>query len=229
MAQVTMRDSWRIPRLLSLLLSGALLVVPEITLAQRSPVLPVDEAVQDPEFFLFRARVQAALARQDTLELLRIIAPDILNSLGGDGGREEFRRTWSLTQPQRSQLWAALGLVLALGGRFDGDTTFYAPYTYRGTPGDGFETLAVLGRNVLVRVQPSGSAAAVDTVSFEAVGRWREGHRAFPAAHGWEPVRTSKGRAGWVLERDLRSPIDYRAGFVRRDGQWWLDAFVAGD
>jgi hypothetical protein len=212
-----------------LLLTGWMLALPSMGLAQRAAVLPVDEAARDPEFFVFRGRLQAALARQDTTALLRIIAPDILNSLGGDGGREEFRRTWRLAQPNRSELWAALGLVLALGGRFHGDTAFYAPYTFEGVPGDGFETLAVLGRNVLVRAQPTASSAVVDTLSFEAVTRWREGHTGSAAAARWEPVRTSKARTGWVLGHDLRSPHDYRAGFVRRDGQWWLRAFVAGD
>lgn len=194
-----------------------------------SRVAPVDEAVRDPELFVFRARLQMALARQDTTELLRIIAPDILNSFGGDGGREEFRQTWGLAQPNRSQLWATLGFVLALGGRLHGDTAFYAPYTFEGTPGDGFETLAVLGRNVLVRAEPTSTAAVIDTLSFEAVTRWREGGSRSAAPSGWEPVRTSKARTGWVLGRYLRSPIDYRAGFIRRRGQWWLRALVAGD
>jgi hypothetical protein len=212
-----------------LLLAGWVLVLPSVGLAQRAVVLPVDEAVRDPEFFVFRARLQAALARQDTTELLRVIAPDILNSFGGDGGREEFRQTWGLAQPNRSQLWAALGLVLALGGRFQGDTAFYAPYTFGGTPGDGFETLAVLGRNVLVRAKPTATSAVIDTLSFEAVTRWREGHPGSAGAAGWEPVRTSRAKTGWVLGQYLRSPIDYRAGFVRRHGQWWLRALVAGD
>jgi hypothetical protein len=212
-----------------LLLTGWVLALPRAGLAQREAVLPVDEAARDPEFFVFRARLQAAVARQDTTELLRVIAPGILNSFGGDGGREEFRQTWGLHQPNRSQLWAALGFVLALGGRFQGDTAFYAPYTFGGTPGDGFETLAVLGRNVLVRAKPTATSAVIDTLSFEAVTRWREGHPGPAGAAGWEPVRTSRARTGWVLGHYLRSPIAYRAGFVRRHGQWWLRALVAGD
>jgi hypothetical protein len=212
-----------------LLLTGLLVALPGVALAQRAPVLPVDEAPRNPEFFVFRARLQAALAKQDTTELLRILAPDVLNSLGGDGGREEFRRTWELAQPDRSQLWAALGVVLALGGRFQGDTAFYAPYTFEGTPGDGFETLAVLGRNVLVRAAPNSTSAVIDTLSFEAVTRWRETQTGSAAPPEWVPVRTSKARMGWVLGRYLRSPIDYRAGFVRRQGHWWLRTFVAGD
>jgi len=134
-----------------LVLTGWVLALPHAGLAQHAAVLPVDEAVGDPELFVFRARLQAAVARQDTTELLRVIAPDIRNSFGGDGGREEFRQKWNLAQPDRSHLWAVLALVLALGGRRHGDSAFYAPYTFEGTPGDGFEALAVLGRNVLVR------------------------------------------------------------------------------
>ena len=193
---------------------------------QRLPVKPVDEAVTDPEFFLFRARVQTALATHDTAEIMRIVEPGILNSFGGDGGREEFRRHWGLESPEKSQLWATLGTVLALGGRFqEEDSTFYAPYLVEGTTGDGFETLAVLGANVAVHAGPAPTSQVIDTLSFEEVTKWREKS----TTRGWEPIRTGKGRTGWVLQRDLRSPIDYRAGFVRRQGQWWLRALVAGD
>ena len=205
----------------------ACVALPTAGLAQRVAVLPLDEAVRDPEFFVFRARLQAAVARQDTTAILRVIAPDILNGFGDDGGRDEFREQWGLAHPGRSHLWATLGFVLALGGRFLGDTAFSAPYVFEGTPGDGFETLAVLGGNVLVRARPSVRSAAIDTLSFEAVARWRDGSAA--SAPGWEPVRTSKGRTGWVPAHYLRSPIDYRAGFVRRGGEWWLRTLVAGD
>jgi len=149
----------------------------------------------------------------------------VLNSFGGDGGLEEFREKWDIANPEKSELWSVLGFVLAMGGRFDGDTSFYAPYTFRSTPIDGFEALIVLGRNVMVRAEPDPRAAAIDTVSFEAITKWREKS----STGGWEPVRTSKQRTGWVLQRYLRSPIDYRAGFIRRQGHWWLRALVAGD
>jgi hypothetical protein len=189
------------------------------------PVKPVDEAVTDPEFFLFRARVQAALAAHDTAEIMRILEPGILNSFGGDGGRKEFREQWALATPEKSQLWNALGFVLALGGRFLEDSVFYAPYLFDGVKGDGFETLVVLGANVSVHAGPAPTFGVIDTVSFEEVTKWREKS----TTQGWEPIRTSKGRTGWVPQRHLRSPIDYRAGFVRHEGRWWLRALVAGD
>jgi hypothetical protein len=189
------------------------------------PVKPVDEAVTDPDFFLFRARVQSALATHDTAEIMRMVDSDILNSLGGDGGREEFREHWGLQAPEKSQLWGTLGFVLALGGRFREDSIFYAPYLTGGVSGDGFETLVVLGSHVTVHAGPGSTFGVIDTVSFEEVTQWR----GKSSTSGWEPIKTSKGRTGWIPQRHLRSPIGYRAGFVRRQGRWWLRALVAGD
>jgi hypothetical protein len=188
-------------------------------------VKPVDEGATDPDFFLFRARVQTALATHDTAEIMRVVDHGILNSFGGDGGRDEFRERWHLRTPAQSPLWSTLGFVLALGGRFLGDTLFYAPYTFHGTRGDGFETLVVLGSHVPVHAEAAAASRVIDTVSFEEVTRWREKS----TTADWEPVRTRRGKTGWVLQRHLRSPIDYRAGFVRRQGRWWLRALVAGD
>jgi hypothetical protein len=204
---------------------------PIVDFVPRSPgatilAAPVDEAVTDPDFFLFRARLQTALANHDTAEVMRAVDPGILNSFGGDGGRDEFRERWRLNTPDKSQLWGALGFVLALGGRFLQDSAFYAPYLFHNPAGaDGFETLIVLGSNVPVHAGPGRSYGVIDTVSFEAVTKWREKS----TTSGWEPIKTSDGKPGWVVQRHLRSPIDYRAGFVRRDGRWWLRALVAGD
>jgi hypothetical protein len=91
--------------------------------------------------------------------------------------------------------------------------------------GDGFETLVVIGSNVTVHAGPASTFAVIETLAFETVTKWRD--KSTTAA--WEPIRTSTGKTGWVLQRHLRSPIDYRAGFVRRQGRWWLRTLVAGD
>lgn len=203
----------------------SLLILPSTLSGQRAPVLPVDEAVRDPEFFVFRARLQAALAAHDTSELMRIVSPDILNSFGGDGGRDEFREKWNIAEPEKSKVWVTLGMVLGLGGSFFTDSTFAAPYLVNRTPGDGFEVLAVLGKKVFVRAGPSLTSTPIDTLSFETVTMWREKS----STNDWEPVRTARGRTGWVLTRYLRSPITYRAGFRRHGGRWWMSSLVAGD
>ncbi|HJR16148.1 MAG TPA: hypothetical protein VJ808_04775, partial [Gemmatimonadales bacterium] len=155
-------------------MSACTAALPAHAEAQRNSVLPVDEATRDPEFFIFRARLQRAVASRDTAAIMRVVSPGILNSFGGNGGRKEFRERWNIANPDSSGLWDVLGFVLALGGQFDGDTSFYAPYTFRSTPIDGFEALIVLGRNVMLRGGPDSSSPAIDSLSFEAVTKWRE-------------------------------------------------------
>jgi len=139
-------------------------------------VLPVDEAVQDPAFFAFRARLQRAVAERDTSALLAIVDPDIRLSFGGDGGLADFRAMWledpdaalgdsTAALPDRPGIWAELGTVLALGGRFWDGSTFVAPYTFSAfgpdpTPEgyDGFISLFVIDDAVPVRAAPAADA-----------------------------------------------------------------------
>jgi hypothetical protein len=52
-------DSWAILALLA-----------TVPLAAQQPFLPVDEASSRPDFFSFRAQLQRAIARHDTVALL---------------------------------------------------------------------------------------------------------------------------------------------------------------
>lgn len=45
----------------------------------------------------------------------------------------------------------------------------------------------------------------------------------------WTSVLLRDGRVGYVASRYLRSPIEHRAIFERKNGRWWLTAFVSGD
>ena len=45
----------------------------------------------------------------------------------------------------------------------------------------------------------------------------------------WIEARTPKGRRGYVRTSEARSLLDYRIIFGRRDGEWRITAFVAGD
>lgn len=119
----------------------------------------------------------------------------------------------------------------ALGGVFAGDSAFYAPYlTERFPPDvDPFEGLVAIGSGVPARRAPDPGAAVVRTLSWEVVLRDREADRARQWPEGWTAIRLPEGEAAWVETRSVRSPIDYRAYFARRDGRWWLETFVAGD
>jgi Bacterial SH3 domain len=208
---------------------GALaLTRPATAQPQRPSFHPVDQAIEQPDFFVFRARLQAGVAQHDVRALISALDPHIKNNHGpGEGGVKEFLETWRL-QVADSPLWGELSLVLALGGNFatNGDT-FEAPYVSSQWPDHlmPFEHAAVLGTSVRVRSQPSVSASIVTTLDFGTVELEPSG-----SVHGdWVAVRLGDGSSGYMQRRFLRKAIDYRAVFRKRDGRWWLAAFIAGD
>ena len=47
--------------------------------------------------------------------------------------------------------------------------------------------------------------------------------------YSWLKVETLGGKKGFVGAEFVRSPIDYRAIFVKEKGKWKMSTFVAGD
>lgn len=210
------------------------LAVSAVVLAVSSPpvhpqaaiasLLPVDEAVSNPEFFAFRARLQGALARHDVEALMAVVDPHVKNSFGGDDGAEAFRKGWRLDEPG-SRLWAALATVVALGGSFQARDTFVAPYTFSKWPEpfDSFEHVVLTASNVRVRTRPAADAPVAAVLSFAIL------KIAGQDSDAWRAVKLDEGRIGYVSSSLTRSPIDYRAYFTRSSGQWRLTLFLAGD
>jgi hypothetical protein len=215
-----------------LALLGLCCVHVPVAVGQSGKLPPEDHAVRQPDFFSFRAGLLRALARRDTVEVLQVVAPHIRNTFGDDNGDAAFRRLWRLGTPD-SELWEELTAVLALGGTFENESTFVAPYVFSRWPSryDAFEYLAVIGSAVRIRAEPDSQAAILGKVSLEVVQRARPGPRALTStqAEAWEPIQLGPGRLGYVAKRFLRSPIDYRAYFVRHDGRWTMTTFIAGD
>lgn len=201
-------------------------------LAQTGKLMPVDEAVRDPELFAFRARLQAALARQDAAAVLEMVDPRIKNTFGGDDGIEAFQRLWKLKEAD-SRLWEELGLVLALGGSFQNADNFVAPYVFSRWPEtvDSFQNVAVLGRNVRVRAEPRAGSPVLTALSFDLVEVSVPGREKMTPeqSRDWTAVKLRDGRTGYISSRYVRSPVAHRAFLTRKDGSWKLTFFVAGD
>jgi hypothetical protein len=193
---------------------------------------PVDEAPRDPSFHTFRRVLLRAIARRDARHLYRVTDPKIMFSFGDDPGREGFWRQW---RPERrdSKLWGELQRVLSLGGSFDtveGRRHFSAPYVFSKWPDryDDFAHVAVTGRDVALRSRPVHRAPVLARLDYDIV-RIKDGTATKGSPSAWVPVTTMAGRSGYVQGRFLRSPTDYRAGFEKRQGQWRMTFFVAGD
>lgn len=189
------------------------------------PLPYVDEAANDAGFHAFRCRLLDAVARRDAAYVLSIVSADIRNSFGGGGGIEEFTARWRPGAGD-SRFWDEFGTVLRLGGAFDGGDRFVAPYTFATWPDtlDAFGHAAVIGNNVNVREKPMLAAPVIAQMSYRTVplaGSLSPGE--------WRHVRISEAITGYMHARYLRSPVDYRAFFERRGGEWKLTMFIAGD
>lgn len=214
-------------RLRLVLLAGLFLLQASAGLAQVGKLLPTDEAVRDPQLFAFRAQLQAAIARHDIQAVLDVVHPNIKNTFGGDDGIESFKRLWKLPGGE-SELWDELGTVLALGGSFQNEDNFFAPYVYSEWPErfDAFQHAAVVGTGVRVRSEPGLQGAILTSLTFDIV---QVQPRSPDLPRDWTPVKLLDGRKGYIASRYVRSPVDYRASLSRENGSWRLNFFVAGD
>ncbi|MEA2561145.1 MAG: hypothetical protein QOH06_2649 [Acidobacteriota bacterium] len=207
------------------LLAVVLFLHATLAAAQVGKLMPIDEAARNPEFFSFRAHLQAAVARHDTEAVLAAVDPKIRTSFGDGGGIEEFRKMWKLPSAD-SPLWDELGTVLAFGGAFKEGSRFAAPYVYERWPEPfgSFEHVAVLGTNVRVRSEPGPKGKILTALSFDIV------KLAAPAKDSeWTRIKLRDGRTGFISSQYVRSPADYRALFNKIDGRWRMTAFVVGD
>jgi hypothetical protein len=200
-------------------------------------VLPVDEASKDPSFQAFRDELIKAIERKDGNFLLSVVDPHIAISFGGDDGIEFFRRNWKPEDPN-SAIWSQLGEILRMGGTFGmnggAKDQFWAPYLFTRFPQkyDVFDYIAIIAKDVKVREAANDSAPAVATLSYDVVRTLQnEGSKEWTPKPGseWIPIRLADGREGYVQDRFVRSPIDYRACFKNTAGRWVMTVFIAGD
>lgn len=216
-----------------LLLAVVLAIASSAVQAQVGKLLPIDEAARDPAFFVFRARLQEAVARHDAAAVLDAADPNIKVGFGGKDGLAAFREKWKLQDGDKSPLWAELGLVLSLGGGFRSPSSFEAPYVFSRWPEahDAFEHVAVLGTDVRVRAEPRADSKILAALSFDIVRLSQAGRSRLTPAQmkEWTAVELQGGRTGYVASRYVRSSVGYRALFNKINGRWRMTALVAGD
>lgn len=207
-------------------IAGVILLALPLLAWPRATLLPSDQAASVPDFFSFRAQLQAAVARRDADAVLSVLSKDVKLSFGGDTGIDDFKKLWMPDAPD-SVLWETLATVLALGGTFAADGTFTAPYVFTGWPQDKdvFASMAAIGSGVRVRSAPNAIAPVVGALDFAIV------ELAEPAAvdSKWVRIKMPSDRTGFVDRSLLRSPIDYRINFARLEGRWQVVYFLAGD
>ncbi|HYO75449.1 MAG TPA: hypothetical protein VE010_03215 [Thermoanaerobaculia bacterium] len=181
-------------------------------------LMPVDEGSSDPSFVAYRNQLLEAVRGRNAEALVVLVDPKIRTSFGDGGGADEFRKSL-----QKEGMWENLDTALSRGGKFldPEKRAFWAPYVYSAWPDDrdGFQSFAVIGENVPLRQSKDPASPVIATLSYDIVERTEvEGQ-----------IKTADGKTGFVEPKLLWSPVGYRAGFNRTNGQWRMNAFVAGD
>lgn len=196
-------------------------------------LMPVDEASKDASFAAFRTQLLAAVESKSESDLISMLDPNIRVSFGGSGGLSDFRKNWK-PQDKNSQIWPKLEWVLKHGGSFRNEGAnkmFWAPYVYSNWPESGpdaFEYGAIVGSDVPVFEKPDASSPQFTSLDHHFVkvldgGHLREKTPAFVK------IQTPSGKTGYVRSSEIRSQLDYRAGFDKRSGKWKMTTFIAGD
>lgn len=194
---------------------------------KQAKLAPVpDESGKDDSFAQFRAELLAAVARKDAKWLLSAVAEDVKVSFGGEDGRADFARHWELERPERSRVWGVLRTLMELGGTFDSEGNFTAPYTFTHFPQewDAFESVVCVRPRMALLEAGRAGARVVRRLEWEIlslVEGMGEGR--------YLRVKTGDGVEGWVASEEVRSPLDYRARFVKVEGKWRMVFLVAGD
>ena len=210
----------------------------ESGMAENMLALPVDEAAQDPSFLAYRAALISAVAARDVEAIVALSSTDISLSFGGDGGHAELRyflevptdkmaEEYKPEAPKmRQRNWQALETVLNLGGRFR-DNRFLTPYTWTAEYPDEidpYDVYFVVTADVPMYSADNMASAILAHLSYNvvALSEWDD-----DAA--LQVITLPDGQAGYIENKHLRALLDRRAIFEKREGEWQMTYFIAGD
>ncbi len=191
---------------------------------------PIDEGVNDVQFAEFRRNLIGSIEKRNYEWAIARLAFDIKYSFGDNLSKRDLLKVWELQPQLRDQFFADLLECLKLGGQFkkyDDKTYFVAPYVFSAWPEefDAFEHFAVITVGAKVFAKPDESTTPITTIS-QTIVRFDVSE----TAESWHWIEYEPDKWAWIRDKDLRSPIDHRAHFLKNhQDSYVLQSFLAGD
>ena len=199
---------------------------------QAKSIPPKDESAKDPSFVTFKTQLQKAVKAKDDAFLLNTIDPQVHFSFGDDPGKKNFKKYFSLEQkPKDSNVWKILEDTLKLGFFLNPEGNFVSPYLFENFPQDLDPTSysVVSGTNVNVREAPSTNAKVLEKLSHSVVAMEYGEEIPKTGECNWQKVCLANGTTGYICDKYLRSPLDYRIFFEKKKHKWMITTFIVGD
>jgi hypothetical protein len=186
---------------------------------------PVDQCRGDASFLRFRSELARTIERHDAKGLLRIVADDVMVDFDASRGPREFAHAWKLDGKHAadSPVWNELATVMRLGCTQLGAVRIMPSLGEQLGDADPLETFLALPGAVL-RASPSSGGRAISRLDYDVVtlkGSWPTGD--------WMHVALSGERSGYLRKDEVRTALQYRAGFEKAGGRWRMTSFVQGD
>ncbi|MCG6142940.1 SH3 domain-containing protein [Leptospira bandrabouensis] len=196
---------------------------------------PVDTSREDKDFFSFKQKLEKSIKEKDVKFIETIVDPQISFDFSEDGmGKGRFLKHWKLDKsPKNSEFWNVLSQTINLGFTYK-DNIWSAPFLFNLTPEsiDSYSFSLITGNTVNVRNKPSKQGAVLTQLSWEFVKNEYEETTAEKKTTNepcnWQKVCISDGQVGYICEQYLRSPMDYRVGFSKKNKTWMMIFFVTG-
>lgn len=191
-------------------------------------LLPVDESEKNHSFSIFKKQLINAIEKRDSNFIYGILDSNVINSLGGDIGIDNFKKLWDLSNVN-SPFWHEMREVISLGGNIYeemGEIIFLAPYVYSmwNEKYDPFDYVAVIKDNAELMSEPDDNSYILKILSYDIL-RFID----FDVTGEWVNVETLSKNRGWIRHEEIRSPLNYRAEFILQNGKWSLVFFASGD
>lgn len=201
-----------------------------------------NESQQDESLVSFLNELNRVIQNKDVNQLLTLIDTNIKIGKSVDRGKEAFIKMWGLdAKPNESELWKELNDILELGGgnfaepsENNENTTYIMPYQLMLPEGlDPFIYGGIIAEHVNFRDQPSLKGKVLGQLSHNIV-KVGSNETGDPVKVGdywysWTEVTSLDGIQGYIAEKFVRSPLDYRLSLVKESQMWKISSFVSGN
>jgi hypothetical protein len=185
----------------------------------------IDEGKSDSSFMNFRKELTNAVSGKDTQFIISKLDSNIISGYGDDSGIKNFSEIY--LKNDKINLWEIMKRIIPLGGTFNYNHDFFtAPYIFANWPDtlDAAKNTAIIGDSVRVYDEPCTCANVIYRFTYDIV----KIDDTYFNRKEWEEVFLPDNTKGFIENKYVYSPLDYRLGFSRINNKWKINFLISG-